>query len=145
MKRFLIIYIVFALIISTIPAYADIDLSGVSYDELIALKDQIYAAIWNSGEWKEAIVPAGVYVVGENIPAGQYTIEMADAESMYPVCTVATYGCPDDFYNSHGCVTNTFLNEGVTYTMRIVDGQLINVNGNSIIIRPFVGDTILFK
>lgn len=59
--------------------YADgVDLSGMSFDELVALKDQINIAIWNSQEWQEVTVPQGEWVVGQDIPVGKWTIKCAD-------------------------------------------------------------------
>lgn len=73
MKRLLSVLLL--LIFLAGPAAADpIDLSGMSFDELVALRDQLNLAIWNSQEWQEVTVPAGVWVVGEDIPAGHWTI-----------------------------------------------------------------------
>lgn len=58
-------------------ASADVDLSGMSYDELVALKDRINMAIWESEEWQEVTVPQGVWVVGEDIPVGKWSIKCA--------------------------------------------------------------------
>ena len=61
------------------PAFAeDIDLSGLSYAELVALKDRINLAMWQSEEWQEVTVPQGIWVVGEDIPAGTWTVRCAD-------------------------------------------------------------------
>lgn len=59
-------------------AMAEVDLSGMSYDELVELKDRINKAIWDSEEWQEVTVPQGIYQVGEDIPAGHWTIEACD-------------------------------------------------------------------
>jgi len=59
-------------------AFADVDLSGMSYDELVALKDQINKAIWESEEWQEVTVPQGVYEVGKDIPVGHWVITPVD-------------------------------------------------------------------
>lgn len=56
---------------------ADLDLSSMSFDELVALRDQLNIAIWNSQEWQEVTVPAGVWEVGADIPAGHWTIRCA--------------------------------------------------------------------
>lgn len=69
--------LVFALIL-TASALAEIDLTGMTYDELVALKDQINLAIWNSEEWQEVTVPQGLWIVGEDIPAGKWTVKCAD-------------------------------------------------------------------
>lgn len=59
-------------------AQADVDLSGMSFDELVALNEQINLAIWNSQEWQEVTVPQGIWKVGEDIPEGHWTIKPAD-------------------------------------------------------------------
>ncbi len=50
------------------------DLQGLSFNELLALREQINLAIWNSNEWQCVEVPAGNYTIGIDIPAGYWTI-----------------------------------------------------------------------
>lgn len=76
MKKFLVILL--ALTLLSTAALAEIDLSGMTYDELVALKDQINLAIWNSQEWQEVTVPQGLWEVGKDIPAGHWTVRCAD-------------------------------------------------------------------
>ena len=72
MKKLIIVFLSVCMAISC--AYSEsIDLSGLSYDELVALKDRIDLAIWNSQEWQEVEVPQGLYVVGKDIPSGTWT------------------------------------------------------------------------
>ena len=78
MKRALALILAMLLIGSA--ALAEIDLSGLSYDELVALKDQINLAMWNCEEWQEVTVPVGVWKVGEDIPAGHWTIKPAQED-----------------------------------------------------------------
>ena len=76
MKRFFCFLLV--LVLLPVVSLADLpDLSGLSYDELVQLRDQINLAIWNSQEWQEVTVPVGVWVVGEDIPIGYWTISVA--------------------------------------------------------------------
>lgn len=73
MKRFFLLLLAALLLISS--AAADpVDLSGMSFDELVQLRNQLNLAIWNSQEWKEVTVPAGVWIVGQDIPTGHWTI-----------------------------------------------------------------------
>lgn len=77
MKR--LVALVFALLCMVGFASAEsFDLSGMSFDDLVALKDQINLAIWSSEEWQEVEVPQGVWTVGEDIPAGKWTIKAYD-------------------------------------------------------------------
>lgn len=74
MKKLLILSLVISLLLSGSAAADGIDLSGMSFDQLVALRDQLNLAIWNSQEWQEVTVPAGIWIVGEDIPAGHWTI-----------------------------------------------------------------------
>ena len=78
MKKLIIVALVLALLLPA-AALSDLpDISGLSYEELAQLKDQIALAIWNSEEWEEVTVPAGTWEVGKDIPAGHWQIRIAD-------------------------------------------------------------------
>lgn len=85
MKKILIAF----LLLLALPciALADVDLTGMTFDELVALKDQINLAMWQSAEWQEVTVPQGVWQVGVDIPAGHWTIKAYDGAN-----TVIKYG-----------------------------------------------------
>ena len=51
----------------------------MSFEELVALRDQLNLAIWNSQEWQEVTIPAGVWQVGVDIPAGYWTVSVSDS------------------------------------------------------------------
>jgi len=51
--------------------------SGLSFDELVSLREQINLSIWNCHEWQEITVPAGVYTIGVDIPAGHWSLRVA--------------------------------------------------------------------
>lgn len=121
------------------------DISSLSFDELISLRQQIDMAIWASDGWQEVEVPSGVYIVGEDIPAGRWTINISDNHSDIPVCAFAVYGTPDDFYDSHGCVSNAYLQVGTPYNANIIDGQLINITGETVVFQPSLGAALGFK
>lgn len=82
-----IICIIMILLLSPVFALAEVDLSGMSYQELVALKEQINLAIWNSKEWQEVTVPQGIWEVGKDIPAGKWTVKCASDN-----CTSIRYG-----------------------------------------------------
>lgn len=59
----------------TAAAFADgIDLSSLTWEELLELKAAITLEQWSRDEWEEVEVPQGVWVIGEDIPAGKWTI-----------------------------------------------------------------------
>ena len=79
MKKLFVLFLFLALLFSS--ASADVDLSCMTFDELVALRDQLNLAIWNSKEWQEVKVPQGVWEVGKDIPAGHWTISIVDNTS----------------------------------------------------------------
>lgn len=64
-----------------------IDLSDMTYNELVALKDQINLAIWANKKWQKVTVPQGVWLVGADIPIGKWTIT---CEGNYGRVTIGT-------------------------------------------------------
>lgn len=78
MKRFLVFLVALSLFVTC--AFAEgIDLEGMTTDDLVALQAAVNAELAkrNFAE-KEVIVPAGTYIIGEDIPAGCYTLCSTD-------------------------------------------------------------------
>lgn len=73
MKKFLIVAIVICMMIPCALS-EDIDLSALSFEQLVALKERINLALFSSDEWQEVVVPQGIWLVGKDIPAGKWTL-----------------------------------------------------------------------
>ncbi len=89
-KRLATIMVV-VMLMAVNTALAEIDLSGMTYDELVALKDRINLAMWECEEWQEVTVPQGIYEVGVDIPAGHWTLKTPDG-----VYSMVLYGRDTD-------------------------------------------------
>lgn len=152
MKRTLcILSILLALILCTVPfASADtIDLSGLSYDELVALKEKIDIAIWNSKEWQEVEVPKGVWVVGEDIPAGKWTIKAADGITAFIFwgdmldATGTSISYNAKVYESEYLYSETYRyyekGEATTVTWDLKKGQYFIVEDGIALFTPYSG------
>lgn len=74
MKRIVMIVLAFCMITSLAYSDAAIDLANYSYEELVSLQHRITVEIMSRQEWKEVEVPAGSWMVGEDIPAGTYSV-----------------------------------------------------------------------
>lgn len=86
MKKIIAILLV---VLSISVAFADTDFSSMSYDELIELQKSLTAEIMSRPEWKEVNVPSGVWIVGEDIPAGTYSIRIRSGFSSRIDCVDA--------------------------------------------------------
>ena len=77
MKKLIVILSVLVLFGSS--AIADVDLSGMNFDELVALSHQVDQAIWQSDGWEEVSVPPGTWKIGEDIPEATWTISSTES------------------------------------------------------------------
>ena len=84
MKK-LLSFLICLLLFFSISAAEAPDLSTMSFDELVQLREQLNLAIWNSQEWQEVTVPAGVYQVGVDIPAGHWTVSVKSESYFFNV------------------------------------------------------------
>ena len=148
MKKLICFLLLLALLLP-FSASADVDLSGLSFDELVALREQLNLLLWNSAEWKHVEVPKGVYVVGRDIPAGHWTLKPpaggsvtveyfkdADATGMNALDTFSNY-----FSDSLADEASDFAS--FVYTreldLDLKDGFYLSVvNGPCVVFEPFV-------
>ncbi len=144
-----IIALVLVLLSLASVSFAELDLSGMTYDELVALKDQINLAIWNSNEWQEVEVPQGVYVIGEDIPAGKWTIKAADqvdasvywGDAINDAGTAITFDGDLYEYESLYSVNHRYYEKGdtVEVTWDLKEGQYFIVEDGIALFTPYSG------
>ncbi len=112
-----ILCLMLLLAVPTAFASSDIDLSGMTYDELIALREDINLAMWSSDEWDVVGIPEGMYRVGIDIPAGRYVmvhnVSTFSGGILYQADNLATGGYNvsryADFYNTYASGNVTLL------------------------------------
>ncbi len=126
MKKVCAILVALLFVFSSV-AVAD-DLKAMTYEELLALRAAINAELIARGFEKEVTVPAVVYTIGEDIPAGSYTIRTNAI--MVVVTTQDEQGDLGDMYS----VTSA---EGIG-KITLLDGHTISISG-SVIFAPYVG------
>lgn len=148
MKRFFAFLLMFLMVYPVLAE--DIDLSGLSYAELVALKDRINLAMWQSEEWQEVTVPQGVWKVGEDIPAGHWTVKCAPGASSSEISwgeklsengeTIAWSG-RHSVYNRvrNPAKYDNADNYIYEYSFVVVDGDYIVINYGSAVFTPYTG------
>jgi len=148
MKKVITIVLTLALILSLpVCAFAEIDLSGLSYDELVELKDRINKAIWESDTWEEVEVPYGIWIVGEDIPAGKWTITAGDGCSLNVKAGTklnATGTELDDYDESWWLRSKTHRSYDAasdmdSVTVDMSDGLILYISEGSVIFTPYSG------
>lgn len=130
---------------------AEVDLSGMSYAELVALKDKINLAMWNSQEWQEVTVPEGIWQIGVDIPVGHWQITATPKGSYISVDygkTVNESGRIAVSFNSvwisktlHGTEKYGYNpdNDTNSFDIDCKEGMYIVISGGNVIFTPYAG------
>jgi len=100
-------------------------MSALSYDELLSVQRSATKEIMTRPEWKEVEVPAGVWIIGQDIPAGFYSITPKGYTTLkYYENTETAYW---DYY--------TLSNEGLG-KLELKDGMKIDLDGPVVFAPP---------
>ena len=136
MKKLITIILAVALILP-IAARADLpDISGLTNEELKELNNQIQLRLFSEKLVNGVEVPAGEYIVGQDIPADIYRMEV-----IYPKSGgMLTIYQSDDKKRT---LEETYLGEfwGIEKIGKaeLNDGNLFKVHGNSLRLFPYTG------
>ena len=144
--------LVFALFLLIPCAFAEsIDLSGLSFEELAALRDRILLEMMLRDEWQEVTVPVGVWKVGESIPAGTWTVKCVDKQYAFVSWGDKLDKSGEDidvFSSSRYSHSNTIKStsssvykdgDQTEYTFTVKDGDYIVIEHSAIIFMPYKG------
>ena len=125
-----------------------VDLSALTWDELLELKARITMEQLTRDEWQEVEVPQGVYVVGEDIPAGKWTVccKTGNRLRLAWSASLDASGQDIDFYSVHDIahLTNPEYKyyeagDDVSYTFDAIDGYYIVIEDAPATFTPFTG------
>lgn len=132
MKKVLqILVLSLALVLFALPVLAEsLDLQAMSTEDLIALQAAVNKelAARNFAE-KEVTVPPGTYIIGEDIPAGNYSFR----------CDSSFAGIDIEEANGR-FVSGHSLREGETVGKQpLANGQVIEISYGSVVFMPYRG------
>lgn len=133
-----VILLVMALLLVGALASAEVDLSGMTYEELVELRDQLDKSIWAMDEWEYVQVPGGDYDVGVDIPAGRWTLVGVDSYSEIKVCESRAQ--KDDYVAE---IVYESLSHNQHYNITLEDGQYIQISG-TIAFQHYLGAGLRF-
>lgn len=128
-----VLALVLALTLLTVPLYAavatGVDFSSMTDEELTALKQQLDAEMLERGMVKTAVLPMGMYIVGKDIPQGDYELSIGDSDQ------VGAYY--HQYANETDMKSDTFMSSGAIYAtitarVNLADGQILQFDVGSV-------------
>lgn len=154
MKKLLTIILTIVLILPAAALSETATLSDYSVAELEYMLAVVRNEILSRYEYGEVTVPPGHYVVGEDIPAGHWTIKYAPGEigivSYFKEANTTGIEPADTLYDFNGWnIGDPEHDLGSLYNNREIDLQLtegyhLNVEIGSVVFVPFAGRTSPF-
>ena len=138
MKRFFCF--LFVLVLLPVVSLADLpDLSGLSRDELLELSYLVQNMLFEQSLPDGVLVPAGDYIVGADIPAGEFRADVVSDVGGY----VQIYKSKDDMENRPlSYISEIYLgNMWGTLVFRLVleEGNFLRIRSNSLRLSTYYG------
>lgn len=133
MKKIVSALVALVLVLLPVLSLADIDLSGYSTAKLIDIRGQILIELRERGDLISFEVPVGYFVVGMDIPAGDYYVTPTKRST---IVSVYSNSDRDDFlwYGS--------VDSGDRMRATLTDGQMIEVAIDPAMFKTYTGITI---
>ncbi len=127
-----------------------IDLTGIPYEQLVALRENLNLAMWNCQEWEEVTVPQGVWKVGVDIPAKHWTITASPKAwaSIEYGSQLDSSGKGVSAWDSEGYYSEQLYGEKYILSTEnsrhstdidMKDGYYIVIDGGSVVFTPYAG------
>lgn len=134
-----VVMLVLVLVMVGAVALAEVDLSGMTFDELVELRKQVDQAIWASDGWQSVQVPGGDYDVGVDIPAGRWTLTGVTSFSYFQV--YKSRDLKDDIFAE---IASESLEQNERYNVTLEDGQYVELS-ETIEFQPYLGAGLQFR
>ena len=122
MKKIFSLLLVFVILSMPAALAEEIDVKKYSYKQLELIEKAIRHEMMIRPEWKRVTVPVGIWKVGDDIPAGTYSIR-ATPEG---ITSVNLWRRAKDDYSSNGLI----LCESVIFDETDLIGKVIFEEGN---------------
>ena len=110
-------------------------LSGYSDNYLKVLIAVMQLELRNRGlEQVEVVVPMGEYIVGEDIPAGSYSIKLAKPDSV--PFSIVTIRSKSGTISGHYYLSDA---EAIIGKVTLTDGETVEISSDSVLFSPYKG------
>ena len=145
--------LVLAMLLLVPSVYAEeINLDGLSFEQLVDLRELALLAMWKTDEWQEVEVPSGLYRIGVDIPAEHWNIRATDGTdpSVYYGDTLDPSGMNIEYSNGiyyigilagkNGMREEVFPDQYPnSVNIHLKEDAYLLVEGGSVVFSPYAG------
>lgn len=148
MKKLVSLVVALVLVSSVaLATTAAFDFSGLTLAQLVEVQQQLNLAMWATEEWQEVEVPAGVYEIGKDIPAGYWTLSPKSGRYVIVRWGTALDSSKTDLdgYESRLAQEGLDGDDVANVSWELTDGTYLVIESGSVIFTPFAGHKLGFK
>ena len=141
MNKSISVFIVCLMLLIPAFAFAEVDLSGMSYDDLVSLSKQVGMAIMQSDEFDSVTVPMGIWEVGVDIPEGTWIITPAKSMCMVVYVSALDESGNDMNMFDRGNAYADLDNASESWRVKATKGNYFMVKYNNVVFTSVTGST----
>lgn len=148
MKKLIAMVTVLMLLTSFSVSFAEpevIDLSTMSLEEIALLIQRAQLAMFQTDDWQEVTVPAGIYQIGVDIPAGKWNVSMDTMWARIKIGAALNETGNEVDSRSNGYYSVQLNGDVSAQDITFFEGMYVEIYNASLIFRPAVGATFDFK
>ena len=148
MKKLITIILILALLLPA-AAMAENPLAEYSLEQLHLMRQYICQEILSRSEWSEVTVKPGYYVVGEDIPAGHWTVTYSQGEvgilEYFKEADETGIKPADDLYDCKAFLVGdpnhslASIYNVTEFDITLDDGYHVNISMGPVVFKPFAG------
>ena len=131
MKRLIAVFLAVALLIPYAIAEAPVNVRDLSDSELKALYTEVKEELMERKLWESAVLPAGVYQIGRNMPEGSYECVSRGSGTVFVYSNFENYLADKRMYYF-------FVSEGESFVMTLYE-NICYCTTKEATVRPFTG------
>ena len=141
MNKSISVFIVCLMLLIPAFAFAEVDLTGMSYDDLVSLSKQVGMAIMQSDEFDSVTVPMGIWEVGVDIPEGTWIITPAKSMCMVVYGSALDESGNDMNMFERGNAYSDLDNASESWRVKATKGNYFMVKYNNAVFTSDTGST----
>lgn len=132
MKKLIAVIAALALLFAVAVAEF-VDLSAMTFDELAQLQKAIIQEMQSRDEFKSVWVPQGIYIVGEDIPAGIYSFSASD------FAAIEIYSGDSSEIHNYEDGYSLGAEDGKVAKYELKDGYYVEISFGSVLFETYTG------
>lgn len=127
MRKAITFVIIYLICLFSFSFAEEFNFHDLSFKEIQGELDTYNLKIWQAGNWSSVIVPEGIYIVGVDLPAGNYSIRSCTNKAKCDLELIPIGSDPDEYYHDSR-YQDFFLSSSDKESIELISGDRIIIS-----------------